>query len=56
MIKSFRMFVLEMKIRISSIIFEHYKCKAIRYQHYVNMSNKYEAELSEMTNEYKNMV
>ena len=53
MIKRFKMLMLEAKIRIYGIMFEHYKCKAIRYEYYVKMTNIYTDKIYNATEDFK---
>ena len=56
MIKRFKMLMLEAKIRIYGIMFEHYKCKAIRYEYYVKMTNIYTDKIYNATEDFKKLV
>ena len=56
MIKRFKMLMLEAKIRIYGIMFEYYKCKAIRYEYYVKMTNTYTDKIYNATEDFKKLV
>jgi hypothetical protein len=56
MIKAFKMFILEIKIRYYGSLFEHYKRKALKQQYFVNKLCEYTNKVNITEIDYKALI
>lgn len=53
MIKKFKMFFLEIRIRMYGLMYQHYKCKAMKYEHCIKMTKELDDKIYFATEYYK---
>lgn len=56
MFRTFKMFILEIKIRYYGSLFEHYKRKALKQQYFVNKLCEYTDKVNITETDYRTLI